>query len=136
MALGGHLIARIGTVGGFIAKTLANLSQASAQLRHFSYNPQFGRADVVAEHPDRGMFVVEVEGRSSRQKEQALYSALGQLVLQMKGAKHHFVLAVPDDSSWERQLQKVPVHARNVLGLSCVLVSDQGVRDAPSGASA
>lgn len=99
-------------------------------------HPQFGRADVVAEHPDRGMFVVEVEGRSSRQKEQALYSALGQLVLQMKGAKRHFVLAVPDDSSWERQLQKVPVHARNVLGLSCVLVSEQGVRDAPSGASA
>lgn len=92
-------------------------------------HPEFGRADVVAEHADKGTFVVEVEGRSSRQKEQALYSALGQLVLQMQGSNYQFVLAVPDDGYWERQLRKVPDHARNVLGLSCVLVSQHGVRD-------
>jgi hypothetical protein len=68
----------------------------------------FGRADIVAEHPKNGLFIVEVEGASSRQKEQAVYSALGQLVLQMHGRKHGFVLAVPDEASWEKQLQKIP----------------------------
>ena len=90
----------------------------------------FGRADIVAEHPKNGLFIVEVEGASSRQKEQAVYSALGQLVLQMHGRKHGFVLAVPDEASWEKQLQKIPSHARATLGLSCVLVSERGVREA------
>ncbi|WP_287605105.1 hypothetical protein [Thiothrix sp.] len=93
-------------------------------------HPEFGRADIVAQHPRHGLFVVEVEGNSSRQKEQAMYSALGQLVLQMQGTKYGFVLAVPDEPAWQKQLLKVPPHARAALGLSCVLVSDQGVRDA------
>jgi len=91
-------------------------------------HPEFGRADIVANHPEHGLFVVEVEGDSSRQKEQALYSALGQLVLQMQGTKHGFVLAVPDEPAWEKQLLKVPRHARATLGLSCLLASEQGVR--------
>ena len=91
-------------------------------------HPEFGRADIVAEHPTNGLFIAEVEGDSSRQKEQAVYSALGQLVLQMQGAQHGFVLAVPDELSWEKQLLKIPRHARKTLGLSCVLVSEQGVR--------
>lgn len=90
---------------------------------------EFGRADIVAEHPKNGLFIAEVEGHSSRQKEQAVYSALGQLVLQMHGKKHGFVLAVPDEVSWEKQLQKIPNHARATLGLSCVLVSEHGVRE-------
>ena len=75
-----------------------------------------------------GLFVVEVEGNSSRQREQAMYSALGQLILQMQGTKHGFVFAVPDEPSWEKQLLKIPQYARATLGLSCVLVSAQGVR--------
>lgn len=90
---------------------------------------KFGRADVVAEHPKNGLLIAEVEGQSSRQKEQAVYSALGQLVLQMRGNNHHFVLAVPDEISWEKQIQKIPIHARETLGLSCVLVSEHGVRE-------
>ncbi len=31
-------------------------------------HPVFGRVDIVAEHPQHGLFVVEVEGNSSRQK--------------------------------------------------------------------
>jgi hypothetical protein len=93
-------------------------------------HPEFGRADIVAEHPTKGLFIVEVEGESSRQKEQAVYSALGQLVLQMHGKVRHFVLAVPDDPTWERQLKKIPPHARKTLGLSCLLVSEHGVREA------
>jgi hypothetical protein len=93
-------------------------------------HPVFGRADIVAEHPQHGLFVVEVEGNSSRQKEQAMYSALGQLVLQMHGATHGFVLAVPDEPSWEKQLQKISKFPRAALNLSCVLVSARGVRPA------
>lgn len=91
-------------------------------------HPEFGRADIVAEHSKHGLFIIEVEGNSSRQKEQAMYSALGQLVLQMQGAKHGFVLAVPDEPAWEKQLLKIPQYARATLGLSCVLVSELGVR--------
>jgi hypothetical protein len=94
---------------------------------------EFGRADVVAEHADHGVFIVEVEGTSARQKEQALYSALGQLVLRMQQGRkhrHHFVLAVPDEPAWETQVRKVPNHVRSTLTLSCVLVSEAGVREA------
>ena len=92
-------------------------------------HPEFGRADIVAEHPISGLFLVEVEGNSSRQKEQAVYSALGQLVLQMHGRPHKFMLAVPDEPEWELQLKKIPRHAKDVLGLSCVLVSEHAVRE-------
>ena len=93
-------------------------------------HPEFGRADIVAEHPKRGLFIVEVEGTSSRQKEQAVYSALGQLILQMYSRTHGLVLAVPDEVSWEKQIQKIPEHARATLGLTCLLVSEHGVREA------
>jgi hypothetical protein len=58
----------------------------------------FGRADLVAEKPGHGTFVVEVEGDSSRQREQAMYSALGQIVLSMTDASGgiRYGLAVPD----------------------------------------
>ena len=39
---------------------------------------------TVAEHPVHGMWLVEVEGTSSRQGEQTVYSALGHLVLLMQ----------------------------------------------------
>jgi hypothetical protein len=47
-------------------------------------HPLYGRADLVATKEGRGTFVIEVEGDSSRQKEQAMYSALGQIVLSMR----------------------------------------------------
>ena len=90
----------------------------------------FGRADVVAEHDEHGLWLVEVEGQSSRQKEQAMYSALGQLVLQMKGDPFHAALAVPSEPSWEKQLSKVPTHARQLLGLTFILVAPGGCSDA------
>jgi hypothetical protein len=93
-------------------------------------HPLFGRADVVAEHPSKGCYVIEVEGKSSKQKEQALYSALGQLVIQMQGKPISFVLAAPNEPAWQAQVKKIPAHARNLLNLSCVLVSADGVVDA------
>jgi hypothetical protein len=41
----------------------------------------FGPVDVVAEHPGKGTRLIEVEGESGRQREQALYSSLGQHLL-------------------------------------------------------
>lgn len=91
-------------------------------------HPRFGRVDIVAEHPTDGLVIAEVEGRSSKQKEQAVYSALGQLLLQMNGHPATYVIATPDDPSWERQLRKIPSHVLGILDLRCVLVSEAGVR--------
>jgi len=91
-------------------------------------HPVFGRADIVAQHPAKGDVVIEVEGRSSRQREQAVYSALGQIFLQMTGGRQKFALAVPDIPEWEQQLQKIQSHVKTLTGLSCLLVSPNGVR--------
>ncbi len=45
---------------------------------------RFGRVDVVAEHNEHGLHFIEVEGHSERQREQGLYSCLGQLLLIMR----------------------------------------------------
>jgi hypothetical protein len=107
---------------------------AEAALRALSVtvgaHPVFGRTDVVAEHPDHGLVLIEAEGRSQRQKQDALYSALGQLLIQMSGdTAHRFVVALPDDEKWLAQAQKITAHTRSRLDLSIVLVSPHGVRD-------
>lgn len=90
----------------------------------------YGRADLVAEQAGVGTFVVELEGDSSRQKEQALYSALGQVVLSMGDPSPQITygLAVPDSEQWLRQLNKVPARVRELLRLQLWLVSAAGVR--------
>jgi hypothetical protein len=94
-------------------------------------HPKYGKTDVVASHPQKGTFFVEVEGKSSKQKEQAIYSALGQIVLLMNedNNKVFFGLAVPDQPEWERQLKKVPRRVKELLSLRCILVSEGNVRE-------
>ena len=72
-------------------------------------HPLYGRADLVATKEGRGTFVIEVEGDSSRQREQAMYSALGQIVLSMGASSPDikYGLAVPDTVQWESQLKKI-----------------------------
>jgi hypothetical protein len=91
----------------------------------------YGRADLVACKVGIGTFVVEVEGDSSRQKEQAMYSALGQIVLSMKAPAPEttYALAVPDEERWVAQLEKVPGRIRELLNLRLWLVSENGVRN-------
>lgn len=89
---------------------------------------QFRRADVVARHPQHGTTLVEVEGDSTRQKEQAMYSALGQTVLLVSSEDFRYAIAVPDELAWEQQLRKIPERVRTVLRLSCLLVSETRVR--------
>ena len=96
-----------------------------------------GRADLVACHARRGTVVLEVEGDSSRQQEQSLYSALGQLVLSMKGSERRtrYGLAVPDTLSWRRQLAKIPRGVRQRLRLELLLVSRTSVKAVKPGDS-
>ena len=93
-------------------------------------HPLFGRADLVATREAEGTYIVEVEGESARQREQALYSALGQVVLSMRDPSPTFTycLAVPDSAKWETQLRKVPETVRGLLRLKLWLVSPEGVR--------
>jgi hypothetical protein len=96
-------------------------------------HPDFGRADIVAMHLNHGTVVVEVEGTSSRQGEQAMYSALGQTVLMMRqgDAPLTYALAVPDESGWERHLRKIPQHIAKLLNLRLYLVAEGSVRELP-----
>lgn len=93
-------------------------------------HPLYGRADLVATKEGVGTLVVEVEGDSTKQREQAMYSALGQVVLSMgdPSSEITYGLAVPDSEHWERQLKKVPIRIRELLSLELWLVSKAGVR--------
>jgi len=90
---------------------------------------KFGRADVVATHSNHGTVLVECEGDTRKQKEQAIYSALGQLLLQMDGEARRYGLAVPNSSEWEIQVNKIPNHVKKMLNLTIYLVSDPGVKE-------
>jgi hypothetical protein len=61
------------------------------------------------------MRLVEVEGESGRQREQALYSSLAPLLLSMKfwNDQVTYGLGVPDTRGWWDQLQKVPLGITN-----------------------
>jgi hypothetical protein len=101
-----------------------------AQEAKIVAHPLYGRADLVAAKESEGTYVVEVEGDSSRQKEQTMYSALGQVVLSMRDPSPQitYALAVPDTESWERQMKKVPGWICEQLRLRLWLVSETGVR--------
>ncbi len=95
-------------------------------------HPIYGRVDVIATHPELGTYLIEVEGKSSKQKEQAMYSALGQTILLMDKLEINitYVLAVPDQKDWEFQINKIPTRIKNMLNMECFLVSKTGVRKA------
>jgi hypothetical protein len=122
--------------GGVHAAGKAERAQAAeADLRQLGArigsHAEYGRADLVAEHPLHGTVVVEVEGVSSRQREQAVYSALGQALLSMRrfDSSVSYAIAVPDEETWRRQLAKIPIEVRRRLNLRALLVSADAVRD-------
>lgn len=108
------------------AIALSGLRDLGAQI---DPHPLFGPVDVVADHQEHGLRLIEVEGQSSRQQEQALYSALGQIVLSMKfEAKHvRFGLAVPSTPQWIRQARKIPTNITKLLTLDLYLVDGNSV---------
>jgi hypothetical protein len=79
----------------------------------------WGPVDVVADHPEEGTRLIEVEGSSRRQPDQALYSAIGQLVLMMQavGGSVRYGLAVPDERRWRHQLGEIPLGFRKLVNL-------------------
>lgn len=112
----------------------AKAEAAEFELRRLGANvgahELYGRVDVYASHPDNGVFLVEVEGTSSKQKEQAMYSAIGQTILMMEAPSKHitYALAVPDAPEWERQIAKIPNRIKTILNLKCFMVSERGVK--------
>jgi len=85
---------------------------------------QFGPVDVIADHEKGGLRLIEVEGESGKQREQALYSSLGQLLLSMKlwSDDVGYGIAVPDTREWVRQVRKIPTDLTKRLHLSRYLV--------------
>lgn len=96
-------------------------------------HPVFGRADIVAEHSGGEIVVLEVEGDSARQREQAMYGAIGQLLVSMRhdGPKVSYALAVPDTLSWRKQVEKIPLVVLSKLKLSVFLVGREGITAYP-----
>ncbi len=82
--------------------------------RHPTFNP----VDMVAEHEDHGLRLLEVAGQS-RRPEQAVYSSLGQLLMSMKlrGPSVRYGLAVPHGPRWTHQLRKLPPDVTKLLCL-------------------
>lgn len=95
-----------------------------------SPHPIYGRVDVFVEHDELGRYLIEAEGNTRKQKEQAMYSALGQAILLMseQDGKGHYGIAVPDEPKWLAQVKKIPPHIRDSLRLDVYLVSPKGVR--------
>lgn len=89
----------------------------------------YGKADLVARHRRRGTLVVEVEGTASKPKSQALYSALGQLLLRKHGGypEATYGLAVPNDLGWKKQLGRIPLALCTKERLSLYLVDSKSV---------
>jgi hypothetical protein len=94
---------------------------------------RFGRADVVASHATEGLHLIEVEGDSSRQAEQAIYSCLGQVLLTMQawGGHLHYGIAVPDSAKWRHQLAKIPQAVRRRLDMDLYFVDTKGLVKIP-----
>src|SRR5207247_7691300 len=101
------------------------LEKAGASIRA---HPMYGRIDIVAEKPGEPCYFIEVEADSSRQREQGMYSALGQLLVAMNDSNMRYALAVPDTPEWNAQVTKIPQRALDLLELEIFLVSEHGVR--------
>ncbi|MDP3773660.1 MAG: hypothetical protein Q8Q85_05270 [Gemmatimonadales bacterium] len=112
---------------GRAAEALAGLQRLGAVLGKHAL---FGSVDVVAEHVRLGTRLIEVEADSSRQREQAMYSAVGQLLLSMKleSPRVRYGLAVPDAPEWIRQLRKIPAALSRKLVLDLYAVGDKHVQ--------
>ncbi len=89
---------------------------------------RYGRVDLVADGPTGELHLIEVEGDSTRQKEQAVYSSLGQLVVAMKvwGPSIRYGIAVPGTPGWLRQLAKIPSEVRQRLSIDMYIASAGG----------
>ena len=110
----------------------ACMSKMSALGAMLACHTRFPRADIVAIKASTGeVHLIEVEGTSTRQREQAVYSALGQVLFKMCDAPElgrlAYGLAVPDEPRWRTMVERIPAMAREALALHVYLVSGTGV---------
>jgi hypothetical protein len=110
-------------------RTGAALNELRALGVSIGIHDLHGRVDIVADHQEHGRRLIEVEADSSRQREQALYSSLGQIVLSMRawGSGMRHGIAVPDRREWRKQLAKIPQQVRQRLSLDLYMVRPGGV---------
>ena len=94
-----------------------------------SPHPEHGRVDIVAHHPIHGKWLIECEGDTTKQREQAMYSSLGQLLLLMAEPGSHYALAVPQSPHWSRQAAKIPKRVRDALALKVFLVTAENIKE-------
>jgi hypothetical protein len=96
---------------------------------------QFGPVDVVADHERGALRLIEVAGESGKQREQALYSSLAQVLLSMRlwSDDVGYGIAVPDTREWVRQVRKIPTDLtkrlhlwRYLVGLNSVSIAEPG----------
>lgn len=87
------------------------------------------RTDILASHHIHGIYVIECEGDTSKQREQALYSALGQILLQMDDLTRRFAIAFPDSEAWTKQVLKLPKAVRDALRLTVFMVATNHVKE-------
>lgn len=86
---------------------------------------EYGKADLVARHSDQGIFIIEVEGESSKLRTQAFYSALGQSLVRKYGEMSHakYGLAVPNSNKWRDLIKRMPQSLFRKLEIEVFLVS-------------
>ena len=91
-------------------------------------NREYNNLDIVAVHKSAGTHLIEVEGDTRRQPEQAIYCALGQLICKTPedGSNSILGIAVPNSPKWEELLQRIPRSVRDRLKLKAYLVDDNG----------
>lgn len=101
----------------------ARAAEAEAELRalgaRVGTHDRYGKVDVVAEGPQGELRLIEVEGDSSKQAEESVYSCLGQVVVAMElvGPPTRYGIAVPNSARWLAQLSKIPTAVRELLSL-------------------
>lgn len=88
-----------------------------------------GKIDLVAKKTDGHIYYIEVEGDSSKQTEQAVYSALGQLIFKMKqfDKKVTYAIAAPNSDTWKANLIKIPIEVCAKLNITRYLVAQNAV---------
>jgi len=121
---------------GQICKTrLQNLSQTK-QLQinktHPSYKNSKKRPDIFALSKHSNLtYIIECEGAGSQQMNVKMYSALSQIIINMKNSMNPndiYGIAVPNKQAYTNQLRKIPQHIRQLLNIHFFLIERSGVK--------
>jgi hypothetical protein len=87
------------------------------------------RTDIKAtDRATKEKYFIEVEGFSSKQQDQAFYSALSQIILRIENnGVNKYGIAVPFTNSWIKQISKISTYIRSTLKIHLFLVDKNNV---------